>query len=215
MTTFTDVISSRALAPVNDTMVAGSLIGASGQEYIQEDGSASRAWRHEDTAAGLEADFLPDWGVTDWTMAMYTSATSNYNPSGFSTYRAWSLCEGTYTTSPLYLRSNTSTTLRLVIDNAVNVDIPRGWVVVRLESSNLAGGVVQRMTEGRQGADTAHGQGSAPARTTPTIHQLGGKYTTNDYGIIGNMRFAHFWIAHEWVPTDELREMYRIARVLG
>ena len=214
MTTFTDAIGGRTLAPVNDTMIAGALIGSSDQEYIEEDGSASRAWRHEDTASGLVGDFLPNWGTTDWTMGLYVSSPGSYNPSGFPTYRAWSLCDSGYANSPLYLRSNTTSTLGLVIDTVAMQTISKGWNVIRLESSNMTDGVVQRVFNGRQGASAAHGVGSTPSRTTPTIHQLGGKYTTNDYGILGGVRFSNFWIAHEWVSNDELREMYRVLRAL-
>lgn len=213
MSYFLDSIGARQLTVVNDAFVAnGTYLNGDSKTKV-DDVAFSRAWRAEDTGAGVGADFLPQWGTTDWTMILALDSVSNFNPTGFATYRAWGLNDGSYANSPLYLRSNTSTTMRLVVEHSgtslLNFTIPKTLMVVRIESSDTSAGVMDSWSNGVPYlAQTAHGATSASSNAGGvTMMQYGGKYTTNDYGMLGDVSVNKLAIVHSWITDQEIRDM--------
>ena len=210
MSYFLDAVGARQCTIINDGWSDDTDL-PNGDDTVVEDGTQSRAYRAEDTDGSYHSTFLPQWGVTDWTMNVYLSAPGNFNPSGFTNYRVWGLNDASYLNSPMYICSNASTSLRLDIATApstLQFTLAKGLNTIRVESSDTSTGVAQQFLNGRSvAAEAAHSKTGMAITPTTTMMQFGGKYSTNDYGIIGGVKVAKLWITHEYLSHQKIRDL--------
>lgn len=214
MTQFTDTVAGRVMDILVDSFVETADVFPNGDSSVQEDGSQSRSYRAVDTAVGVDTDYLPRWGVSDYTMCFGAERNANLNPSGFSGYWAMACSDNAYGNVPDRFRAWPATTSNIRLtwasDGAV-IDVPLGLNEMRhfavfIESSNLTGsGEVLLYVNGIRYASAVHSVLAAPTYGgTGHYWQRGGRSGASDFGVLALPYWAKLGIFHRRLTDEEI-----------
>lgn len=219
MTSFSEVASGRSLTVVGDSFNTTAAL-PNGDTVVRETGSAGRAYRAIDNAAGVDNAYLPRWGTSDYTLMMaLRKGASGLNPDGFANYWAFACTDGAYGNARLSAYASAATTLTVAIEGAAGSfgAVPSGafsLYALVIESANLAGGRVRVWRNGYPlTSSAAHGRVAPPTRSgTGAIFQRGGRNGANDFGVLNMDYVGKLAVFHRALTPVELMAS---ARLLG